>query len=299
MRSTLEMARRCELNHDSPPMRLWRKAKRLGIWDPESFDLARDIEDWRGLSELEKELLLHLSSLFLAGEEAVVRDLLPLIRVISEQGRLEEEMYLTSFLWEEAKHVEAFSRFLTEVARGDTGDLSRFHQPTYKALFDDELPRSLYRLENDASPVALAEASVTYNMVIEGVMAETGYHAYHTVLAGHNLLPGMQQIVGHIKRDESRHLGYGVYLLSRLVAEHGDPVWDAIQQRMDHLLGLSLGVINETFALYDVLPFGLAVEDYVQFASEQFQRRMQRITLARGQTLDEVICATDFEQAET
>jgi ribonucleoside-diphosphate reductase beta chain len=31
--------------------------------------------------------------------------------VIAQEGRLEEEMFLTSFLWEEAKHVEFFSRF--------------------------------------------------------------------------------------------------------------------------------------------------------------------------------------------
>ena len=50
--------------------------------------------------------MLHLTSLFQAGEEAVTLDLLPLIRAIAQEGRIEEEMYLTTFLWEEAKHVD-------------------------------------------------------------------------------------------------------------------------------------------------------------------------------------------------
>ena len=62
--------------------------------------------------------------LFQAGEESVTLDLLPLILAIANEGRLEEEMFLTSFLWEEAKHTDFFSRFLAEVA-GVTDDLVR------------------------------------------------------------------------------------------------------------------------------------------------------------------------------
>ena len=162
------------LNHDLPAMRLWHKAKRAGIWDPRGIDLTRDVEDWRQLKPLEKEVLVHLASLFQAGEEAVTLDLLPLIMVIAEEGRLEEEMYLTSFLWEEAKHVELFRRFFDEVAE-EKSDLARFHGPKYQALFYDALPKALARLRHDASPQAQAEASVTYNMIVEGVLAETGY----------------------------------------------------------------------------------------------------------------------------
>ena len=61
--------------------------------------------------------MLRLTSMFQAGEEAVVLDLLPLVAVVAAEGRLEEELYLTSFLWEEAKHVETFRRFLVRSAR--------------------------------------------------------------------------------------------------------------------------------------------------------------------------------------
>ncbi len=258
------------------PMILWRKAKTLGVWDPAAIDLTRDIDDWARLAPLEREVLLHLASLFAGGEESVTLDLLPLIMVIAAEGRVEEEMYLTSFLWEEAKHVEAFHRFLREVARADD-DLGRFHSPSYRRLFGEELPRSLDRLLHDASPVAQAEASATYNMIVEGVLAETGYHAYHRMLAEHGILPGMLQIVELLKRDESRHIAYGVYLLGRLVEEHGDEVLAAIHRRMGELLPLALSTIQEIFESYDEMPFGLRLETFVDFAVGQFQSRLARI----------------------
>lgn len=269
-------------------MRLWQKAKKLGAWDPRDIDFSRDVADWDRLSADERDLLLRLTALFQAGEEAVTLDLLPLILTVAREGRLEEEIYLTSFLWEEAKHVEAFRRFFDDVA-GSRDDLSRYHTPSYRAIFYDALPAALQRLHSDRSPTAQAEAATTYNMIVEGVLAETGYHAYHSVLSREAILPGMQEVTALVKRDESRHLAFGVYFLSRLVAEHGDPVWDAIETRMSELLVPALGIINEAFEAYAEMPFGLTPDEFHGFALAQFQKRMDRIERAREQTLNDVM----------
>jgi ribonucleoside-diphosphate reductase beta chain len=208
--------------------------------------------------------------------------------VIAAEGRLEEEMYLTSFLWEEAKHVEAFRRFLDEVA-GERGDLARYHGPSWLRIFADELPRSMERLRFDASPAAQAEASVTYNMIVEGVLAETGYHAYDALLQRNGIMPGMQRIVANLRRDESRHIAYGVYLLSRLLAEHGDAAWNAIESRLNELLEPALGVVGEVFAAYgEQVPFGLEMEEFTTFALSQFGKRVARLEKARAQSPAEV-----------
>lgn len=275
------------LDHRLPPMRLWRKSKKFGVWDPLAIDLTRDAQDWHGLSALEREVILHLTCLFQAGEESVTLDLLPLIGAIAGEQRLEEEMYLTAFLFEEAKHVEIFRRFLDEVAT-DIGDLRRFEGPSYRQIFHLELPQALNRLRHDPSPIAQAEASATYNMIVEGVLAETGYYGYQQILTRNGLMPGMQQVVGYLRADESRHMAYGVYLLSRLVAEHGAPIWQAIEQRMSHLLPAALGVVQETLGAYPELPFGLKIDDFTDFALNQFQRRIQRIEKALHQTLAEI-----------
>jgi ribonucleoside-diphosphate reductase beta chain len=276
------------LNRDSLPMRLWRKAKKFGIWNPSEIDFSRDAADWKQLSDLERNVLIHQTGLFQAGEESVTLDLLPLIGVIAREGRLEEEMFLTSFLWEEAKHVDTFDTFWNEVV-GHHPDLTVYHTQSYREVFYQALPKALHRLSTDPSPVAQAEASVTYNMIVEGVLAETGYHSYAQMLSKNNILPGMQTAMGHFKRDESRHIAYGVHLLSRLVAEHGDPVWDAIEARMQELIVPAIGVLNEVFERYETLPFGLNQDELVNFAFSQFQKRITRIERARSMSLEEVL----------
>src|SRR2546421_11110597 len=134
-------------------MRLFQKAKRLGTWDPQALDLSRDAADWNGFTDLERDFLLRTLVLFQAGEEGVTSDLLPLIMAIAAEGRIEEEIYLTSFLWEEAKHVEFFRRWLDEVV-GAHQDLGHYLTPSYRQLFLEELPQSLNALKSDQSTQA-------------------------------------------------------------------------------------------------------------------------------------------------
>jgi len=187
------------LNRDLPPMRLYEKAKRLGIWNPSDIDLSQDQADWMRRNDEEKDLVLRLLSMFVAGEEAVTLDLLPLMRVIAREGRVEEEIYLTTFLFEEAKHTDFFRRFLDEIivsqgigVRGE-GGLARYHTDHYRHIFYEALPGALSALEEDGSPLAQIRASVTYNMIVEGVLAETGYHAFYTMLERNDLMPGLRK----------------------------------------------------------------------------------------------------------
>lgn len=271
------------------PMRLWHKAKKLGIWNPQDLDFTKDIQDWLTLTDREKDLLLRLTGQFQAGEESVTYDLLPLLLVMAEEGRIEEEMFLTSYLWEEAKHVEGFSRFLEEVT-GTHGGLEHYYTEAYQAIFFEALPRAMNRLREDQTPETLAEAAVTYQMIVEGVLAETGYHAYYTMLERNDLMPGLREMVLNIQRDESRHIGYGVFLLSRLVAEHGEAVWQRIDRRMQELIPVAVQHIGQSLEPYgDDLPFGITVDEFIDFGMAQFQKRYARIERARRQTLEEVL----------
>jgi ribonucleoside-diphosphate reductase beta chain len=263
------------LNWNHPALKLFQKAKKHGVWNPQAIDLSKDIEDYAKLSDLEQTVLQHLTSMFVAGEESVTLDLLPLMLAVAREGRIEEEMYLTSFLWEEAKHTEFFSRVLHDVFKVKR-DLHSFHSDTYKQLFYQKLPEAMNALLTDTSPKAQVIASVTYNMVVEGVLAETGYHAYYTMLGRNNLMPGVREGIGLLKLDESRHIAYGVFLLSRLVAEDNS-LWDVIEMRMGELLELSLGIIADIFTRYETMPFGLQMDDFVEYAATQFAKRSERI----------------------
>lgn len=267
------------LDRNSFPMKLFEKAKLLGTWNPSEIDFKQDVEDWENLVPKEKEVLLHLTSLFLAGEESVTEDILPLIAVIAREKRLEEELYLTTFLWEEAKHTDFFNRFIEKVIP-EKIDLSRFHTVSYKKLFYEELPNAMNRLNDNPSPLAQINASATYNMVVEGVLAETGYHAYYSMLEQNNLMPGLRKGIEYLKKDESRHIAYGIYLLSRLISDNPE-LWTDLQRRMEELLEIAITIIDEIFEPYDPMPFGLKREDFVNYALNQFKKRVNRLEIAK------------------
>jgi ribonucleoside-diphosphate reductase beta chain len=279
------------LRHDILPMRLYHKAKKLGIWDPRSIDFTQDMLDWQRCTEAEQQTLLELTALFQAGEEGVTLDLLPLMIVIAREGYLEEELYLTSFLWEEAKHTEFFRRFLDEVARYH-GDLHQYHKPSYRSIFYEALPQAMHALLTDSSPQALARAAVMYNMIVEGVLAETGYHAYFNMLERNNIMPGLRLGVSNIKRDESRHLAYGVFLISRLIAQDRS-LWPFIQQQMIELLPTALGVVTELYEGTEELAFGQKMEEYLDYATSQFSKRLARIERATEQSVEEIELAEE------
>ena len=284
------------LRPESFPMRLYEKAKRLGVWNPSDIDFSRDRADWEVMDPERQKAILRLTARFLGGEEAVTLDLLPLVLAIAQQGRLEEEVFLTTFLFEEAKHTDFFSRWVREVVGSPR--LPAAPEPSVQ-LFDVELPKAMNALLEDQSPATIARASVTYNMIIEGVLAETGYRNYHQSLAVNGLMPGLCAGLVNIKRDESRHIAYGVYLLSRLVAE--DPaVWDVIEEQMNELRPLTDAIIRSGYEAYPggISPFGRRGDEFTEFAASQFRKRFDRIAKARNSTLAEIEATSDPGEVE-
>jgi ribonucleoside-diphosphate reductase beta chain len=262
------------LRHDTFPMRLYHKAKKLGTWDPRDIDLTRDRQDWQNMPEDRQERLLRLILAFQAGEEAVTLDLLPLIMTIAREGRLEEEMFLTTF-----------RRILDEVLRVQ-GDLHVNRSPSNsRDLFAEELPREMNRLLTDPSPVNQVRASILYNMIIEGVLAETGYYSFAKLLGQNNMMPGLLQGIQLIKRDESRHIAYGVFLISRLVAQDKS-LWPIVEARMKELFSV---------VEYDQLQNGTP-ENTRAYARQQFEKRLTRIGRARKQSLAQVYQDAESEE---
>ncbi|MEO1023587.1 MAG: R2-like ligand-binding oxidase [Bacteroidota bacterium] len=278
------------LDFNSFPLRLFQKSKKLGIWDPASISFEQDVRDLKSLTQQEITLLMHLTSMFVAGEESVTGDILPLMRAMAKRGWIEEELYLTSFAWEEAKHTEFFSIFLQQVMQTNQ-DLSHFHSPSYRAIFYDALPKAMEHVLYDHSDAAIAKASTTYNLIVEGTLAETGYHAYYTMLERHNIMPGLREGIGHLKRDEARHIAFGVYLLCRLCAQNTS-VFAVIEEQMNTLIEPAIDFINEIFDDYEQMPFGLKREDFIEYALSQFRKRIAKIERATEQGYENLLLDT-------
>ncbi|MGE7760105.1 R2-like ligand-binding oxidase [Peribacillus sp. NPDC097895] len=289
-RETLSTTTR-SFREDTLPFKLYQKAKKFGIWNPRDIDFGQDKEDWKSFTNIEREVLLRIISLFQGGEEAVTLDLLPLIMTIAKEGRIEEEMYLTTFLFEEAKHMEFFRYTLDQI--GETGDLTVYHSDTYKSIFYEILPEAMGKLLTDQSPEAMAEAATVYNMFTEGVLAETGYFGFYQTLEANEMMPGLLKGVGLLKKDESRHIAYGTFLLQRIISEHPH-IFTQVEKRMAELSPLAIQLNTEG---YDLLgnPFGHDKQAVLNFTMKQLSVRMEILARAKGKGIEEIYRSTEME----
>ena len=137
------------LNWDSLPLKLFAGGN-AKFWDPADIDFSRDRADWESLTDLERDWAARLCAQFIAGEEAVTQDIQPFMAAMRAEGRLADEMYLTQFAFEEAKHTQVFRLWLDAVGLTDdlhhyleiclpTGRCSTKSCPVLDALVDGSL----------------------------------------------------------------------------------------------------------------------------------------------------------------
>lgn len=272
------------LRFDSFPMRLFAKGN-ARPWNPADIDFTQDARDMAAMTDDERWWTRVLAAQFMAGEESVTQDLQPFVAAMAAEGRLADEMYLTQFVYEEAKHTEAFRRWFDAV--GLTGDLHQHidHNEAYRQIFTVELPGSLHALADDPSPRNQIRASVTYNHIVEGTLALTGYFAWSKVCASRGILPGMQRVIKHIGDDERRHMAWGTFTCRRHVAAD-DALWDAVDERMQELLVPAMGVVTGPFdAMNGEPPFAIDLNEMAGYAMDKVGRRLGAIKSARGADL--------------
>ena len=272
------------LNRDSFPMRLFLKGTSKH-WNPADIDFSQDARDFAAMTDDERRYIKRLAAQFLAGEESVTQDLQPFVAAMAAEGRIADEMYLTQFVYEEAKHALAFRLWFDAVGVAeDLHEHVEYNQP-YTQIFTRELPDSLYALESDPGPTNQVRASVTYNHVVEGCLALTGYYGWGKVCSSRGILPGMQRIIKHIGDDERRHMAWGTFTCRRHVAAD-DGMWQVVTDRMTELMPLALGTVeagSDDFG--DDPPFNIDPAEMAAYAADKLTRRLGAIESARGADL--------------
>lgn len=246
--------------------RLYEKAKQLGTWNPAAIDLAEDVRQWHGLARDERELVGRIVALFSRGEEAVIRDLLPFATAVSGEGRLDDELFVSAWLWEEGKHADFFDRYLDEVV----GKAAAADRRPGTRLFDVELKSSMGALLTDPSPAAQVRAISTYCLLVEGVLADTGQGALEESLATRGLLPGLQEGLRLINRDESRHVAYGIHVLRRLIAADRT-LMEVVANRVRELTPLVTALTDNVIVQFESQPFEIS------YTTHEAERRLRSV----------------------
>ncbi len=259
-------------HEDSFVVGLYHKSKR-NFWNPQDIDFGQDKRDWAALSQAQQNVLLHLSALFVGGEEAVTLDLAPYLLHVSQQGRYEDALYVAAWTFEEAKHAEFFDRFHREVV-GGSPELALFHVQSWQQIFYRALPQAMGALQTDPSLAAEVRALGTYNLIVEGVLAETGYKAYREVLEKENLMPGLREGLAHVQADEGRHIAFGLHQLSKLL-HHQPQTQEVLEDVLAELIPAAVGIVHEVFAAHQPMPFAITEQDFVDYALRQINHRSE------------------------
>ena len=261
---------------ESKYYQLYTNSKRL-FWDPAGIDLTADRAQWRVISaehqdDRQAEQVLRLCALFYQGEESVTTTLAPFLVAVPRLGLgLDQEMFLTSQLYEEAKHFEFFQRYVTEVF-GLDGEYTADHMtPEPQAVLVDDLATVTAQLLLEREPAALRAAyarAVTHYMgVVEAMLARTGYVGAHDALATRGWLPGLQEGFRLIRRDEGRHVAYGMHVIHELCTRHPE-LREVVAETFERQLPNVLGTVA-SFAYEHPL---VDVEKLSHYALTQYQR---------------------------
>jgi ribonucleoside-diphosphate reductase beta chain len=281
------------LDYESVPWRLWEKSKKL-FWDPADLDFSQDAVDWQGMPDEERILVALSARGFMVGEEAVTLDIVPLLRCMSDLGRLEDTMYLSMFTMEEAKHTEMFRRWFDAVDLDPSSldDLVRAQQEAIgqrgQGVFDGALTTVMRRLDTDRSPQAILDATLIYNQLVEGVAALAGYHRWEWVFRKLEKLPGLEAGLKLTQRDERRHIAYGTYLGRQILAENPE-LWEWVEQRWEKLTaGFGGGYGASTQAQEQRAALGYDDE----YRQQLIKRRLEALAVARTMSSREVEAST-------
>lgn len=241
-----------------------------GNWSAYELDFSEDRAGWAGLSEIQRRSAMWIYSMFFYGEDRVADTLAPYTTAAPTE---EQAYFLATQQVDEVRHSVFFHRFFKEVI-GVGGDsiqatlASTLPQLNwgYRGVFD-RLDRMAEELRKDRSLPKYAQAITLYHLIVEGSLAQPGQHFIEDFFSSQETMPGFSAGMANVSRDEQRHIGFGVKVLSELLAE-SEECKAAVNELLREVLPYSAAVFTPPdfnreytecygFTMEDIFAFGL------------------------------------------
>ncbi len=267
-----------QLNDPQTLYRRWEEQQ----WSPFEIDLARDREQWPGLSDRDRGLIYWALSSLMVAEDRITTKFSGLI---AAYGSEEEATFLATQQVDEARHMQFYARFRDEVI--DAPAIIAAHvesareqvSPAFRRIFDEALVEAHEALV--AAPedhLAKVRFVTIYHLILESTLGLTSFRFITRYLERERLLPGFVAGYSRIHRDETRHIGYGVWFL-REAARDDDGAGETIRATLAELLP----VVAETLSPpdgdggvdWDAL--GAGADEIREFALGGLTRRLEII----------------------
>jgi len=222
---------------------LWERQQ----WLSQEIDFSQDKADWASLTDEEREWFVWGMSAFFLGEERVTTQFSGLVMAYENE---QEEAFLTTQQVDEARHMQFFDRFYSEVVGMADADiqerLAKVRENVNDAfvkLFDEALVEAGQRLIDDPTSVeAKVDFITAYHMVIEGTLALTGQWTITDYWEKTEKMPGFLEGFKNVARDEHRHVAYGTWYLKQACAQN-EAAADRVRATLQELLPIASGVL--------------------------------------------------------
>ena len=186
---------------------------------------------------------------------------------------------------DEVRHAVFFHRFFREViGAGETIQATLAStEPElnwgYRNVFS-RLDRMAEELRRDRSLPKFAQAIALYHMVVEASMAQPGQHFIEDFFANEGTLPGFTEGMANVSRDEQRHIGFGVKVLSELF-EESDECRAAVHELLLDVMPYVAAVFNPpNFDREYTRCYGFEMEDIFEFGMKSVLTQAARDRLA-------------------
>ena len=208
--------------------------------------------------------------MFFYGEDSVTDNLSPYIDAAPKE---EQKYFLATQQVDEARHAVFFHRFFKEViGAGDSiSSTLAYTLPQlnwgYRGVFD-RLDRMAEELRQDRSLPKFAQAIALYHMVVEATLAQPGPALHRGLLRqGGDDARASATGMANVSRDEQRHIGFGVKVLSEMFAE-SEECKAAVVELLREVMPYSVAVFvppgwderyttSYGFTLEDIYAFGM------------------------------------------
>jgi 1,2-phenylacetyl-CoA epoxidase catalytic subunit len=248
-------------------------------WSATELDFTADRDGWAGLSEIQRNSAMWVYSMFFYGEDSVADNLSPYIDAAPKE---EQKYFLTTQQVDEARHAVFFYRFFKEVIEaGDSvsSTLAFTEQHLgwgYRRVFD-RLDRMAEELRRDRSLPKFAQAITLYHLIVEATLAQPGQHFIEDYFIKDGSMPGFSEGMKNVSRDEQRHIGFGVKVLSELIRE-SDECTAAIDELLTEVMPWTSSVfIPPGWDLEYTRCFGFELEDIAEWGVQALEQKWRAI----------------------
>jgi hypothetical protein len=255
-----------------------------GNWSAYDIDFSKDREGWQALSEIQRRSAMWIYSMFFYGEDRVADTLAPYITAAPTE---EQSYFLATQQVDEVRHSIFFHRFFKEVIGVGGDSLQSTLASTlpqlnwgYRGIFD-RLDVMAEELRKDRSLPKYAQAITLYHLIVEGSLAQPGQHFIEDFFSSEESMPGFSSGMANVSRDEQRHIGFGVKVLSELLGE-GNPGWEENRAAVVELLRETLPYGPAVFSPPNLDReytecYGFSLEDIFAFGLKLIRQRWRTI----------------------